>query len=65
MLGDNNQTNEEGENGPLTDPNNSQRTAVRDRILPYSMRTHPAISVTPFLKRFRRGRPDRGRRPSR
>jgi hypothetical protein len=40
---------------------------LRSRVKLYleKMRSRSAISDKPLLKRFRRGRPDRGRRPSR
>jgi len=45
----------------------SQPQRLRDKIDAYSMRSLPAIPVKtrPLLRRFRHGRPDRGRRPAR
>jgi hypothetical protein len=38
---------------------------IRDKIEAYSMRSRFAIAGLPLLRRFRRGRRDRGRRTSR
>ena len=43
----------------------SHATAACDKIEAETMCSHPAIPGMPMLKRFRRGRRDRGRRPSR
>jgi hypothetical protein len=50
---------------PQVRPESFRFTAIRDKIFPYSMRSRIAIAGMPLLKRFRRGRHDRGRRLSR